>query len=111
MRLSNVRTLAALLALLALAQLGSDAAASAPRRVLPNPVLVLTGTELYQAGGKNFIRYSYLVYNSSEYPDSMFTAAPGLPTSYLCCGYPVTPDDRSRTRRRTPPIPPAERPR
>ena len=79
MRLSNVRTLAALLALLALTQLGSDAAASAPRRVLPNPVLVLTGTELYQAGGKNFIRYSYLVYNSSEYPDSMFAAAPGLP--------------------------------
>lgn len=79
MRLSNVRTLAALLALLALTQLGSGAAASAPRRVLPNPVLVLTGTELYQAGGKNFIRYSYLVYNSSEYPDSMFAAAPGLP--------------------------------
>lgn len=80
MRLSNVRTLAALLALLALTQLGSDtAAANAPRRVLPNPVLVLTGTELYQAGGKNFIRYNYLVHNSNEYPDSMFAAAPSLP--------------------------------
>lgn len=79
MRLSNVRTSAALLALLALTQLGSDAAARAPRSALPNPVLVLTGTELYQANGKNFIRYDYLVYNSNEYPDSMFAAAPSLP--------------------------------
>src|ERR1044072_5363617 len=77
MRLSTGETLAALLALLALAQLGSDAAAQ--RRALPNPVLVLTGTELYEASGKNFIRYKYLVFNSSEYPDSMFAAAPDLP--------------------------------
>jgi len=75
MRLSTGRTLAALLALLALAPLGADA----QRRALPNPVLVLTGTELYETGGKNFIRYRYLVHNSSEYPDSMFAAAPDLP--------------------------------
>ncbi|HVF45334.1 MAG TPA: hypothetical protein VM936_20070 [Pyrinomonadaceae bacterium] len=79
MRLGNGRALAALLALLALALPGPDAAAGASRRALPNPVLVLTGTELYQAGGKNFIRYKYVVFNSSEYPDSMFAAAPGLP--------------------------------
>lgn len=77
MRLSNGRTLTALLAVLALTRLGADAAA--PRYVVPNPVLVLTGTELYQAGGKNLIRYKYLVFNSSDYPDSMFAAAPGLP--------------------------------
>src|SRR5205085_8450944 len=41
MRLSKCRMLAALLAVLALTRLGADAAA--PRRVLPNPVLVLTG--------------------------------------------------------------------
>lgn len=79
MRLSRGRTSAALLALLALTLLGSDTAASATRRALPNPVLVLTGTELYETGGKNFVRYKYLVYNSSEYPDAMFAAAPGLP--------------------------------
>lgn len=79
MRLSTGRTLAALLALLALASVGADATASATRRALPNPVLVLTGTELYQVGGKNFIRYKYLVFNSKEYPDSMFAAAPALP--------------------------------
>jgi len=79
MRLSTGRTLAALLAVLALTRLGADAAATTPRYVLPNPVLVLTGTELYQAGGKNFIRYKYLVDNSSAYPDTMFAAAPRLP--------------------------------
>ncbi|HKG13209.1 MAG TPA: hypothetical protein VKB12_07710 [Pyrinomonadaceae bacterium] len=79
MRLSTGRTLAALLAVLALTRLGADAAATAPRYVVPNPVLVLTGTELYETGGKNFIRYRYLVFNSSEYPDSMFAAAPNLP--------------------------------
>lgn len=79
MRLGNGRTLAALLALLALTLLGADSAASATRRALPNPVLVLTGTELYETGGKSFIRYKYLVFNSKEYPDSMFAAAPDLP--------------------------------
>ena len=79
MRLSRGRTLAALLAVLALTRLGADAAATATRRALPNPVLVLTGTEAYQAGGKNYIRYKYIVFNSSDYPDSMFAAAPKLP--------------------------------
>ena len=79
MRLSNGRMLAALLVVLALTRVGADAAATAPRYVVPNPVLVLTGTELYQVGGKNFIRYKYIVYNSSDYPDSMFAAAPNLP--------------------------------
>jgi hypothetical protein len=63
-----------------LTRLGADAAANAPRYApLPNPVLVLTGTELYQAGGKNFIRYNYRVDNSSAYLDTMFAAAPRLP--------------------------------
>jgi hypothetical protein len=77
MRLSTGRLSAALLAVLALTRLGADAAA--PRYVVPNPVFVLTGTELYQASGKNFIRYKYLVFNSTEYPDSLFAAAPNLP--------------------------------
>ena len=79
MRLSTGRMTAALLAILALTRLGADAAAGARRYALPNPVLVLAGTELYQAGGKNFIRYKYLVDNASAYPDTMFAAAPDLP--------------------------------
>lgn len=46
---------------------------------LPNPVLYLTGTDAYQAGGKTFIRYSYDVFNKSAYPAAMFAAAPSLP--------------------------------
>ena len=80
MRLTTGRMTAALLAVLAFARVGAPAAAGAPRyATLPNPVLVLAGTEIYQAGGKNFIRYMYLVDNSSAYPDTMFAAAPDLP--------------------------------
>jgi len=50
---------------------------SAP--VLPNPVLFLTGTEEYQANGKNFTRYRYDVFNKDQYPADMFAAAPDLP--------------------------------
>src|SRR5438552_12572178 len=50
---------------------------SAP--VIPNPVLYLAGTEAYQAGGKNFIRYKYDVFNKDQYPADMFAAAPALP--------------------------------
>ena len=79
MRLNKGRLTAVLLAALALACAAADAAPKTTSYVLPNPVLVLTGTELYQAGGKNFIRYNYLVFNSSEYPDALFAAAPNLP--------------------------------
>jgi hypothetical protein len=79
MRLNKGRLTAVLLAALALACAAADAAPKAASYALPNPVLVLTGTELYQAGGKNFIRYNYLVFNSSEYPDTLFAAAPNLP--------------------------------
>ena len=79
MRLNKARLAAVLSAALALACAAADAAPRATSYALPNPVLVLTGTELYQVGGKNFIRYNYLVFNSSEYPDSLFAAAPNLP--------------------------------
>jgi hypothetical protein len=46
---------------------------------LPNPVLYLTGTELYTTGGKDWIRYKYDVFNKSDYPDALFAAAPALP--------------------------------
>ncbi len=51
--------------------------ASAP--ILPNPVLYLTGTEIYQSSGKQFIRYRYDVFNKTDYPADFFAAAPALP--------------------------------
>ena len=47
--------------------------------VLPNPVLFFIGQELYQANGKQWIRYMYNVENSSAYPNDLFAAAPDLP--------------------------------
>ena len=57
--------------------LATHSVASAP--VIPNPVLYLTGTETFQASGKNFIRYKYDVFNKDAYPAAMFASAPALP--------------------------------
>ena len=57
--------------------LATRSVASAP--VLPNPVLYLMGTEAFQRGGKQFIRYNYDVLNKADYPADMFAAAPALP--------------------------------
>ena len=67
-----------LFATLFLVFLAHGSASTAPP-VIPNPVLYMTGTESYQAGGKQFIRYHYDVLNKAEYPDAMFAAAPALP--------------------------------
>jgi hypothetical protein len=45
----------------------------------PKPILYLTGTEAYTAGGKNWIRLRYDVLNKADYPADMFAAAPKLP--------------------------------
>ena len=50
---------------------------SAP--ALPNPVLYMTGIELHQSGGKQFIRYKYDVLNKDAYPADFFAASPSLP--------------------------------
>ena len=50
-----------------------------PQPVLPNPVLYLTGTEVYSANGKTWVRYQYDVFNKVAYPDAMFAPAPELP--------------------------------
>ena len=78
MRLRTGRRAALLLAVLALTGLCGDAAQTA-QDTLPKPVLVLSGIEPYQTGGKKFIRYKYLIENSSDYPDALFAAAPNLP--------------------------------
>lgn len=46
---------------------------------LPNPVLVFSGPEFFQNGGKQWIRYRYNVENFAVYPKELFAAAPELP--------------------------------
>lgn len=50
-----------------------------PGPALPNPVLIFTGQELFATGGKQFVRYNFAVFNSADYPDELFAAAPDLP--------------------------------
>ena len=54
-------------------------AGSAPSPALPNPVLYFKVSEPFTAGGKNFIRYNYDVFNKDDYPADFFAAAPALP--------------------------------
>ena len=73
------KTVPILLATLMLTMLASGRTFHATPPPLPNPVLYLTGTEFYTANGKNWIRYKYDVLNKSDYPASLFAAAPALP--------------------------------
>ena len=65
-------------ALSILAFLGTSRAAQT-RPALPNPILYLTSQEYYSAGGKNWVRHKYDVFNKDKYPADMFAAAPSLP--------------------------------
>ncbi len=55
----------------------SQAVVSAPS--IPNPVLYLTGTEIFKEGNKQFIRYKFDVFNKADFPAEMFAPAPDLP--------------------------------
>src|SRR5437870_12355109 len=57
----------------------TTASGSAPMPPLPNPILVFTGQEFYEANGKQWIRYRFTVDNLDAYPNQMFAAAPALP--------------------------------
>jgi len=57
----------------------THSSASTALPVLPNPVLYLTGTEVYSTGGKQWTRYKYDVLNRDSYPAELFAAAPALP--------------------------------
>jgi len=46
---------------------------------LPNPIVAFTGTENYQVGGQNMVRYKLAVKNHAAYPDAIFVPAPKLP--------------------------------
>ena len=54
---------------------GPGSAQSAP----PNPILYLAGLEYYSAGGKNWVRHRYDVFNKDQFPAELFAAAPNLP--------------------------------
>ena len=54
-------------------------AGTGPAQAQPNPVLYLTGLEYYSAGGKNWVRHRYDVFNKDQYPAAMFAPAPSLP--------------------------------
>lgn len=45
----------------------------------PSPVLALASIEQIQIGGKDRVRYNYVVSNSDAFPDALFAAAPELP--------------------------------
>ena len=62
-----------------ISMLMASATAQNTPTVLPNPVLALLGQEIYQAGGKDFIRYRYTIDNLQAYPMELFAAAPALP--------------------------------
>ena len=62
------RKLRAMLALLPLVLGLSLTERSAGAPALPNPVLYLTGAQPHQSGGKQFIRYTYDVFNKDAYP-------------------------------------------
>jgi hypothetical protein len=77
MTFRSVKRSLLLFSVLLLVLLANAGVASAPPT--PNPILYMTGTELYQAGGKQWIRYKYDVLNKADYPAAMFAAAPALP--------------------------------
>ena len=79
MKLTTKQQTASLLLSLILIMIAAKSVTTASALPPPNPVLYLTGTEVYQAGGKQWIRYKYDVLNKTDYPAAMFAAAPALP--------------------------------
>ena len=80
MNLSISRKGVLLLASLILVCLMADKVSLSPAQPpLPNPVITFVGQEFYQANGKQWIRYKYMVTNFADYPNEMFAAAPDLP--------------------------------
>lgn len=73
----RIRTKSLFVLLVLATVLANSSRAAAP--IIPNPVLLLSGIEFYQTGGKNFIRYRFDVFNKQSYPAEMFAAAPSLP--------------------------------
>src|SRR5260370_12722779 len=68
MRLIVTKKTASPLIGLVLILLATQSVATPPPPPLPNPVLYLPGTEVYQAGGNQFITYHYNPLHTAAYP-------------------------------------------
>jgi hypothetical protein len=79
MRLSARKKSVVLFAGLVLMLLAADRVSTSPPPPLPNPVLIYMGPEFFEANGKEWTRYHYMVTNLDVYPNSLFAAAPNLP--------------------------------
>lgn len=80
MRLSAGKKSIVLLASLALMVLAAESVRTAlPLPPLPQPVVIFMGPEFYEANGKKWTRYNYMVVNLADYPNELFAAAPNLP--------------------------------
>lgn len=76
--MKSIKSLSMLSGSLVLAAL-AGAAPSQAQTAFPNPVLYMTGSELYSVNNTSFVRYRYDVLNKTAYPPEMFAPAPGLP--------------------------------
>jgi hypothetical protein len=79
MRLTATKSTASLQIGLVLIMLATQSSATAPTPPIPNPVLYMTGQDVYQVSGTQYIRYRYDVLNKGDYPADFFSAAPALP--------------------------------
>lgn len=52
---------------------------SAAAQTIPNPEIILTGSEAYSTSAGKFTRYRFDVSNKGAFPADMFIASPGLP--------------------------------
>lgn len=50
-----------------------------PMAAIPTPELTLTGTESYEAAGKQWVRYNMAIANRAAFPAELFEPAPDLP--------------------------------
>jgi len=73
----NIKRLLVLVAFVVTCFSATRPTASAPP--VPNPVLYLLRTDVFQQGGKAYVRYYFDVLNKDQYPAAMFAAAPDLP--------------------------------
>jgi hypothetical protein len=74
----SIKSLSMLSSGLMLAALASSVPSQA-QTALPNPILYMTGSELYSVNNTSFVRYRYDVLNKTAYPPEMFAPAPSLP--------------------------------
>ncbi len=79
MRIISACKIGVLFCSFVLTALVSTGGASTTQRALPNPMLVFTGQEFFEANDKQMTRYKFTVDNKSSYPKELFTSAPELP--------------------------------